>query len=329
MATTTATTPATTTPAVPKPTPLTAIPGVQGTPTDPANDLRGQTLGVAPTADRKALATDYLNTWDQSTAPQFQADLNTATSNKAATGQLGSGGLRTSLGDLTYNRDLQRNAQAKNFYNDALSGSINDAYQNVGIAQQQQQYQTALQNQTYNQNLASRQQEDQEYNDLFNQNFSTNSYNDSRKDTAFNQGVTSKQLDNATQNQQFGQNLATQQQGLAAQNQQFGQGLSLAQLQDSLTNSSFGRAATTYQLGTQGNPSQAYQNLSNQYGASAQNSFGGLTNTVAGSGSGQNTNDIISLLQSYGLLGGKTSGATIPSPTPIYSDYPSSGAVTG
>lgn len=283
--------------AIKKPTPLAAIPGVQGTPTNPANDLRGQTLSVAPTADRKSLATDYLNTWDAATAPQFQADLGKATSNSAALGQLGSGGLRTSLGDLTYNRDLQRNAQAKNFYTDAENGSINDAYQNVGIAQQQQQYQTALQNQTFNQDLAGKQQQDQEYNDLFNQNFATNSYADSRKDTTFNQGVTSSQLANQTQAQQFGQGVTT------------------AQLKDAEQNQGFNQAATTYQLGTQGNPSQAYQNLANQYGASGSASLAGAGNTIAGANSGQNLDKITKLLQQYGLL--KGGAADIPVGTPI------------
>jgi hypothetical protein len=140
----------------PQATPVTSIAGVSSTPTVASHDLRGQTI-QGPTVDRKALATDYLNTWDATSRPQFEADQRSVTSNAAATGRLGSGGFRTSLGDLTYNRDIQREGQAKNFYTDALNGSIDDAYKNVGIAQQQQGFQSGQQNQTFGQNLATQQ----------------------------------------------------------------------------------------------------------------------------------------------------------------------------
>lgn len=140
--------------ALPKPqTPQMAQPGVAYSPINPASDLRSQTIGVGPTADRNQIAQNQVNTWNASSQPQFQADLRSATSQAAGAGQLGSGQLRTSLGNLAYNRDLQRNAAQSNYLGAAQTGSINDAYQNVGIAQNQQQFQAALQNQSFNQGL--------------------------------------------------------------------------------------------------------------------------------------------------------------------------------
>lgn len=130
-------------------------PGVSLTPTNPQSDLRGQTIGVGPTANRMGIANTYEQNWNNMTAPQYQADLRSATSQAAGAGQLGSGQLRTSLGDLAYNRGVQQSGQEGNFLNTALQGTIGDAYQNAGIAQQQQQFQAGLQNQTFNQGLQS------------------------------------------------------------------------------------------------------------------------------------------------------------------------------
>lgn len=141
-----------TTPTAPK-QPLSPSPGVSLTPTNPANDLRGQTIGVGPTANRVDLANQYIQNWNTQSEPQFQSDLRSATSNAAGMGQLGSGQLRSALGNVVQNRDTQRNTAESNFLTNALQGSIGDAYNNVGIAQQQQQYQTGLQNQTFNQAL--------------------------------------------------------------------------------------------------------------------------------------------------------------------------------
>lgn len=128
-------------------------PGVNTYATNPQSDLRGQTIVPGQMADRNQIAQNQVNTWNASSQPQFQADLRSATSHAAGAGQLGSGQFRTSLGNLAYNRDLQRNSAQSNFLNNAQLGSIDDAYKNVGIAQQQQQFQTGLQGQTFNQGL--------------------------------------------------------------------------------------------------------------------------------------------------------------------------------
>lgn len=130
-------------------------PGVSLTPTNPQNDLRGQTIGVGPTANRVGIANADLQNWQQQQAPIFNANLRNATQQAAGAGQLGSGQLRTSLGDLAYNQNQATNAAMGNFTQQALTGSIGDAYQNVGIAQQQQQNQEQQQNQTFNQGLES------------------------------------------------------------------------------------------------------------------------------------------------------------------------------
>lgn len=135
--------------------PTSFAPGVNLTATNPATDLRGQTISPGPMADRNKIAQTYETNWNNATAPQFQADLRNATSQAAGAGQLGSGQLRTSLGNLAYNRDVNRNAQESNFLNSALEGSIGDAYKNVAQANQQQAFQSGLQNQTFNQGLQS------------------------------------------------------------------------------------------------------------------------------------------------------------------------------
>lgn len=142
-------------PSVPPSTPSPLGAGVSTYSTNPASDLRGQTIGVAPTANREQIANTYEQNWNAQTDPQYQADLKSATSQAAGAGQLGSGQLRTSLGDLAYNRDVQRQGQESNFQNTALNGTIQDAYNNVQQADQQQQFQAGLQNQTFNQGLQS------------------------------------------------------------------------------------------------------------------------------------------------------------------------------
>jgi hypothetical protein len=310
----------------------------QTTQTDPNNDLRSKTISIAPTANRMDLAGSYLKNWDASTAPQFQADINKATSNAAANGQLGSGGLRTSLGNLAYNRDLQRNTQASNFYNDALQGSIGDAQFNVGQANQQQAYQTGLQGQAFNQNLQQSQFNQQKYNDQFSQSLAGTQQANATQAQQFNQGVTNAQLQAQLQAQQFGQGLSTQQfasdqqnqlfnQGLsssqlaaALQQQQFGQGVTQAQLNDSLANSGQNRAAQLYTLGNAGGDlSQLYMAMSGQYGNQAQQGQASLGNLI-GNTSQNNTNNSILNTILQGVL------KPAPSPTQTGVDsVPSSG----
>jgi len=128
--------------------------GVAGpslTPTDPANSLTAQTISAGPTADRFGIAQQKWDDFQKSTDPQYQATMRDAERQSAAMGGLGSGMLRTSLGDITNQRQLAMDTQKNNFLQDALTGSIGDAYNNVGIAQQQQGFQQGQQQNAFNQ----------------------------------------------------------------------------------------------------------------------------------------------------------------------------------
>lgn len=290
----------------PAPQPVSSIPGVQTTQINPADDLRSKQISVAPTANRMDIANTYLKNWNASTAPQFQADVNTAVSNKAATGQLGSGGLRTSLGDLSYNRDIQRNAQASNFYNSALEGSIGDAYKNVEQANQQQAYQTGAQNQAFNQNLATTQQSQSQYNDDFNHQLATTQQN------------------NATQAQQFGQGVTSSQLAAALQQQQFSQGQSQASLTDQLTNSAFGRSLQQLLAGETGDPTNVLLGLSGQAQNSATTGMGNLSGMIQGNQAANTANNNNNLLQQllaqYGFGGVGGGSPVAPGAAPIAPD---------
>lgn len=129
--------------------------------TDPNNSLLGQTIARAPGADRFKLAQDNVNTWNEATQPQFEADLRAAKRIGAGKGQLGFGQLRTRQGDITEARDTQRNALQKQYFNDALENAIRDSFGDVGVAQQQQGFQQGQQESAFGQGVTQTQLEDQ------------------------------------------------------------------------------------------------------------------------------------------------------------------------
>lgn len=124
------------------------------TPTDANNALTNQTLSVGDTADRFRLAQDQWSNFERATNPQYQATLRDTLRAGAAAGGLGSGQLRTSLGNAQNNRELQLDTQRNDLLNNALGGSIDDAYRNVGIAQQQQGFQQGQQQQAFGNEIA-------------------------------------------------------------------------------------------------------------------------------------------------------------------------------
>lgn len=125
--------------------------GVNASATDPNNNLTGQTILPGQQADRFALAKSNLANFASASDPYYQKSLLDAQKSAGASGQLGSGQLRTSLGDLAYNRDLQLGAQGTSFLNDALNNSVDDAYKNIGVAQQQQGFQAGQQQTAFGQ----------------------------------------------------------------------------------------------------------------------------------------------------------------------------------
>lgn len=127
--------------------------GVGLTPTDPNNPLTGQTIARDPLVDRFNLAQERFNTFAQATDPQYQSALRQAQRLGAASGGLGSGMLRTDLGNLAGQRDLQMRTAQQGFLQDALEGTIGDQFRDVGVAQQQQGFQNMQQQQAFENEL--------------------------------------------------------------------------------------------------------------------------------------------------------------------------------
>ncbi len=128
------------TPAVAPALPLASAPAAP--PTLNAS-LVNQTITAPQTADRVQLAQNAIDTTAAATDPYYQKSLRDATSQAAGAGQLGSGQLRTSLGDLAQQRGLELDTLRKQAINDATTGSIADEFAKTGIAQQQQGFQAA------------------------------------------------------------------------------------------------------------------------------------------------------------------------------------------
>lgn len=123
--------------------------------TDPNDPLTKRTIQRDPLVDRFNLAQDRFNTFVQSTDPQYQAALRQANRYGAATGRLGSGDLRTDFGNLAQQRDLQMRTAQNQFLQDALGGTIDDQFRDIGIAQQQQGFQAGQQQQAFENELRS------------------------------------------------------------------------------------------------------------------------------------------------------------------------------
>src|SRR5690349_13962936 len=84
--------------------------------------------GVVQSPDRLSLANKAIETSAAATDPYYNKALKDATSQAAAVGQLGSGQLRTSLGDLARNRALELDTLRANAINTATNASIDDAF---------------------------------------------------------------------------------------------------------------------------------------------------------------------------------------------------------
>lgn len=328
------------------------------TQTDPTNNLTNQTITPGAGVDRYNIAKQQFSNYADSTNPAYQASIRDATAAAAGAGQLGSGQLRTSYGNLANQRNQQLQNAQNSFLTDALNGSIQDAYNNIGIAQQQQGFQSGQQQNAYNQALATGQfnnaTQQQQFNQAlqggqfqndtqnqaFNQALATGNFQNATQSQQFNQGITQSQLAAALQNQQFNQGLqagqfqnATQNQlfnqgitqsQLAAmlQGQQFNQGVTQSQLQDQLTNSAANRSAQQFALGSTGNPSDLQLALSQLYGnqaSQAGNALSGLIgNTVANNTQQSNSNVLNQILAQ--LMGG--GGTSVNPMYQIPQDYP-------
>ena len=168
-----------------------------------AGNYLGQTIQPGPSVDRIALAQ---RAWDASVAagaPAYESALRSAKSEAAGVGQLGSGMLRTRIGDLGLARQRDMDQQRQQLMNDAITGSISDQYQNLGIAQQQQGFQAAQQTTDFAQRLAEKQQGLAGTLGLGNLGVAQQQANTAQAGTLGSLGLSHQQL--AQQGQQFGQ----------------------------------------------------------------------------------------------------------------------------
>lgn len=146
--------------APPTPLPLATGAGAQpyanATPNTPgsATDLTNKTIAPGAGVDRMALAKSNMANFRESEEPSYQADLREANQAGYGAGQGGSGMLRGRLGDIGATHDLRMRTAETGFLNDATSGSIDDNYRNIGIAQQQQGFQNDQQQQAFGQQMS-------------------------------------------------------------------------------------------------------------------------------------------------------------------------------
>lgn len=135
-----------------------ALPGV--TPTDPNNSLLNQTIGAPTQNDPYQIAQQQWDAFQKATNPTYEASLRDAVRQAAGAGAIGSGQLNTSLGDLANNRATQLDSQRQSLLANALTTANENAYRNVGIAQQQQGFQQGQQQTAFNQGITQTQLED-------------------------------------------------------------------------------------------------------------------------------------------------------------------------
>lgn len=200
------------------------------TPATPSNSLTNMTIAPGQLADRYGIAQTKLQSLIHDTLdPQFAADNRDSIRSAAAAGAIGSGQLNTSLGDILARRTHDINSASTSFLGNALNSSIDDAYKNVGIAQQQQNFQQNQQN------------------------------------TGFNQQVTLQQLSDSELGQQFSQLMTTLGFNSTQMQQAFENAYKVQQLSDDETGQSFYRALQQFIAGTSGDPAQIQAWLAGQY----------------------------------------------------------------
>jgi hypothetical protein len=136
-------------PSIPGATSGTGGAGVNLTPTTADNALTNQTISAGPMADRFKIASDQYNAAKAASEPGYLADLREANRGAFGAGRGVSGMLRTTRGNIESDRQNTLAKQQSDLLNGALTGSIDDAYKNLGIAQQQQGFQNQQQQQAF------------------------------------------------------------------------------------------------------------------------------------------------------------------------------------
>lgn len=145
-------------PAIPPPAPMVEPANPQGTPgggavaltpTNPNAPLTAQTITPGQMADRFALAQSKFDTFVEASDPAYKASLRDANRYGAAQGRLGSGSLRTDFGNLANLRNTQMDTARRGFLDDALEGTIGDAWNEIGLAERQQGFQQGQQDRAF------------------------------------------------------------------------------------------------------------------------------------------------------------------------------------
>jgi hypothetical protein len=218
---------------LPTPTSASGLASYALNPTTPSNALTNSVITPGPAVDRFAIAKQQMADERASEEPGYQADLRDANRYAFANGRGYSGIENNSLGDIATQHDTALRTADDNFLNNALVGSIQDAYNNIGIAQQQQGFQAGQQQTAFNQQLTLQQLQDSEQGQAFTQQLQA-------------AGFTDQQIQQAWENAYQTQTLS-----------------------DSENNQSFMQAYDQYLAGTSGDPASYYEWLAGQYAAPA------------------------------------------------------------
>lgn len=177
--------------------------GYNLTPTTPNTALSNSTITPGPATDRFAIAKQQYDDWQAQTDPQFQAAERDRIRYAAAGGAIGQGATATSINDIEAQREADMRTKRDTFLNDALTGSIADQYQNIGIAQQQQGVQIGQQNTAFNQQVTVQQLMDSEQGQQWQMQMQAMGFNAQQIQQAFENQVKTQQLSDSEQAQQF------------------------------------------------------------------------------------------------------------------------------
>lgn len=155
------------------------------TPVTPDTALTNYRISAGPQTDRFKIAQDRYAAAKAASEGGYEADLRRANEGAFGAGRGVSGMLRTSRGNIASDRQATLASQESNFLNDALTGSIDDAYKNIGIDQQQQGFEADQQKTGFGQGMA------------------LEGLADSRQKTGFDQNLAIQELSNAQTDAEF------------------------------------------------------------------------------------------------------------------------------
>lgn len=182
-------------------------------PTTPQNALTNSTILPGSQTDRIALANRAIQDWDTQDQPLFTRDVRTANLNAASRGQLGSGALNSSLGDVVNNHASNRTTAESQYLTTAQTGAIDDAYKNIGILQQQQGFESGQQQINFGQNVQLQQLADSEQGQQWTQYLQALGFNAQQIQQAFTNAFQVQQLGDSENSQSFYQALEQMIQG--------------------------------------------------------------------------------------------------------------------